>query len=226
LLFPSTMKRFLPLLLVLVLPACAPGVDGGEGFGRVASTPDGSNDDVVDGSNDPNEDVNDDGDATDNDPPGDDDDDDDTPDLGWEPMPLDAEVGAMWVGTFSCGMLDGEADIWMEMTADGWMQVGYQGDHPAADVVGQTYGTPYPELVGVCYSEGDRDPSVVWEDDGSFHFFNGNWDHHLRPTGLEGRWLGEVTPMFNPSEDCRDALDDLDLDIPVILNLVHAGTWE
>lgn len=208
------MLRFAPILLLL-LSACAPPSGGQDPFTRAP----GPDDELID-----EQDSADAGDPELLDDP--DEDADVEPDaLSWEPLPGEAPVGAIWVGVFNCGMLSDEAEVWMERTEDGWQQSGRLSDHPAVDEIDETHGMPLGDVGELCFDRAEPDRSVIWEEDGSFHFFNGHWDHHLRPLGQEGRWLGGVAPMFNISEACRDELDSLGLSLPATISLTHVGTW-
>jgi hypothetical protein len=210
----------LAIALAFLLPACAVPADDEGGFsrGEAPSAEDapevaGEELDLEDPTDDPADDTVDGlGDDVD-------------PGLDWEPLPVDAPTGAVWVGNFTCGMLRASSDFWMEKTPTGWRQTGRILGHPAMELISDEDSRPRGQIGEICFDRNNPDPSVEWVEDGSFHFFNGHWDHDLRPLPEEGRWLGQVSPMFNPSDACRAELESLGLTIPVTLTMTRLGIW-
>jgi hypothetical protein len=216
-----------------LLAAC--GGEGSDGFaGALDEGPEqgapGSESDLdeggsVDGGHDSDDQPAQEDDPEDPDDPGDSE--DDLPALNWDALPDDdLPLGTIWVGRFNCSILDGEAELWIERTEDGWTQINRIEDHPATAEIPQTSGVPLGDFSQHCVPDGfEPDRRVDWEPNGSLHFYNGDWDHHLFPTTVPGRWQGTVTPMFEISAECEAEMAEQGIPRPAILQLLHVGTW-
>ncbi len=193
---------FLGATFALFLVGCLPADDGG--FNITADRgPVGGLDDL---------------DADDPADPDDDGDQESDPDdgLGWDPMqPQSVEPGTILIWTINCGMLDGSGMNAWEWLGDRWE--GFRGEDLEEDLSSSGGGYPYEELEP-CFRP-TSNTSMEWRDDGTIHFFNGDWHHDMRPSTTHNRWMGTVYPTFEVSEACHEAMEGLGLSIPVNLSI-------
>jgi hypothetical protein len=220
------------IVAVALLGACGHGegpgfgVDDAGEWGEAPTDEPGFDEQDVD-AGEPGEPDEDPGDDVDPDDPADPSDGADAPEVSWDAWPSDdLPVGTIWVGLITCSLLDGDTELWMERTPEGWFQIRRIEDHPAAEELPEAFGRPQGRFDELCRPQDvEPDRRVDWGDDGSIHFYSASWDHDLRPTSVPGRWQGTVVPMFELSEACVAELDALGVPDPAVIQLNHLGTW-
>ncbi|MCO4771747.1 MAG: hypothetical protein KDA24_17080 [Deltaproteobacteria bacterium] len=198
------MRCTLPFaLLALLLSGCAAPSDAVDnGFARVDSDSDEDDDDTGIGSGGNGE-----GPADDDDLPiGDDDDDSEDPvDDGWDTSSPEPQEGSLITFEIECGLLMGMSLKTWEYQIDRWVEVRIDGQE----------SRPRPEF-DPCFADGGK--WLRWYEDGEIYFEAGGMAHDLRPTEVEERWMGEVTPLSQSSTACNEALELGGLGWPVTMS--------
>lgn len=123
----------------------------------------------------------------------------------WDPTPpADLIEGTTLVAELTCGLFEGSAlkswafdgSVWLEQPG-GLVEV-------------------RPEVIP-CMQPGPKE--LVWTPDGDIEFDSASWQHAFKPTATPSLWLGQGTPYHALDADCRDALDELGLELPVTMTL-------
>jgi hypothetical protein len=133
--------------------------------------------------------------------------DDDDATLSWDPTPPEAPDGATFVAVLSCGLFAGPIDRTWIKTGDVW-------EEPAPGPEGPSL--PIAE-VQPCMQQGAK--QLSWLDSGAIQFEAATWSHALQPSPTEDVWLGEGSPIGDPSDECLDGLAAAGLSLPVRFSL-------
>ena len=133
---------------------------------------------------------------------------DDDDSLAWDAAPPeDLPDGTLWRGVLSCGLFDAPVERSWLLQEGVWTVPGSGSEDSPR---------PRDEVIP-CMESGPK--TMTWAEDGQLSFEAAGWTHVMQPSTLANRWLGDGTPMHEPSRECVDGLAEIGLELPVGLSL-------